>query len=87
MLKDGTRDIVLVCKIMKIQEHHMKLEGDPLRIKIIAEALGEYVSKHNIDDTTLCDFNFNMETAYQAEHSLGQDDWDYTKEDREELQL
>ena len=72
---------------MKIQEHHMKLEGDPLRIKIIAEALGEYVSKHNIDDTTLCDFNFNMETAYQAEHSLGQDDWDYTKEDRGELQL
>ena len=72
---------------MKIQEHHMKLEGDPLRVKIIAEALGEYVSKHNIDDTTLCDFNFNMETAYQGEHGLGQDDWDYTKEDREELNI
>ena len=72
---------------MKIEEHHMKLEGDPLRVKIIAEALGEYVSKHNIDDTTLCDFNFNMETAYQAEHGLDQDDWDYTKEDREELNI
>ena len=74
-------------KIMKIQEHHMKLEGDPLRVKIIAEALGEYVSKHNIDDTTLCDFNFNMETAYQAEHGLDQDDWDYAKEDREGLNI
>ena len=74
---------------MKIQEHNLILEGDPLRIKIIAEALSEYRMQHQClnDDTTLCDFNFNMETAYQAEHGLGQDDWDYTKEDREELNI
>ena len=71
---------------MKIQEHEMILEGDPLRIKIIAEALSEYVQKHNLtDDTTLCDFNFNMEAAYQSEYSLDQDDWDYTAEHKVEL--
>ncbi len=73
---------------MKRQEHEMILEGDPLRIKIIAEALGNYMDKHNLcDDTTLSDFRFNMETAYQSEYNLGQDDWCYTAEHKEELGL
>jgi len=74
---------------MKIQEHDLILEGDPMRIKIISEALAWYRFKHGSlnDDTTLCDFNFNMETAYQSEYNLDQDDWDYTKEHREELGL
>lgn len=73
---------------MKVKEHNLILEGDPLRIKIIAEALGEYMQKHNLtDDTTLCDFNFNMETAYQSEYSLDEDDWDYTAEHRKELDV
>ena len=74
-------------KILKIKEHDLKIEGDPLRIKIVAEALGEYVSKHQIDDTTLCDFNFSMETAYQAEFCLDQDDWDFTQRHKEVLNM
>ena len=74
---------------MKIQEHEMILEGDPLRIKIIAEALSEYRMQHQClnDDTTLCDFIFNMEAAYQREHDLDQDNWDYTNKHKEELNI
>ena len=74
---------------MKIQEHDLILEGDPLRIKIICEALGEYMIRHQClnDDTTLCDFRFNMETAYQSEYDLNQDDWDYTSKHKKELNL
>jgi len=74
-------------KIMVVREHHLKLEADLLRLKIIAAAIGEYAGKHDglMDDTTLGDFRFNMETAYQRWFSLDQDDWGYTKEHREEI--
>ena len=74
---------------MKIQEHNLILEGDPLRIKIIAEALSEYRMQHQClnDDTTLCDFIFNMEAAYQREYDLDQDNWDYTNKHKEELNI
>ena len=74
---------------MRIQEHDLILEGDPLRIKIISEALAWYRIKHGSlnDDTTLCDFIFNMEAAYQSEYNLDQDDWDYTAEHKEILNV
>jgi hypothetical protein len=65
---------------MKVTEHHLTVDADPHRIKIIAEALAEYMTAHDIeDDATLSDFRFKMETAYQAYHGLDQDDWDYAK--------
>ena len=70
-------------KILTINEHHLQLKADPLRLKIIAEALHEYMSKHPsvCDDTKLSDFKFNMETAYQAYHNLDEDDWDFASRD------
>ncbi len=74
-------------KNLHISEHHLSIKADPLRLKIIAEAIGEYQGKHEAlsDDTTLCDFRFNMETAYQRWYSLDEDDYDYTEEHKEEL--
>jgi hypothetical protein len=70
-----------------VREHHMKLQTDPLRLKIIAEALGEYIGKHDqlADDTTIRDFAFNMEAEYQRWYALDEDDWGYTEEHKEEL--
>ena len=72
---------------IKVSEHHLLIKADPLRLKIIAEAIGDYQGKHEAlsDDTTLCDFRFNMETEYQRWYSLDEDDYDYTEEHKEEL--
>ena len=65
---------------MKVNEHHLSLKADPHRIKIIAEALSDYMLKHSIeDDTTLSDFRFNLESAYQTYHKLDQDDWGFVE--------
>ena len=69
--------------LMMVAEHGLKLTADPFRMKLIAEAISEYVTEHQLDDTTLNDFRFNMETAYQSYHNLHQDDWTYIEEDRE----
>ena len=76
-------------KTLEVREHHMKVEADPLRLKIIAEALGQYMDKHTqlADDTTLRDFVFNMETAYQKWYAMDEDDWGYTEEHKEELAI
>jgi hypothetical protein len=65
-------------------EHHLKIEADPFRIKLIAEAIAEYVENHNLEeDTTLNDFRFNMEVVYQDYHCLMPDNWNFVEEDRE----
>lgn len=61
-----------------ITEHNLSLEGDPNSIKIIAEALREYMTKHEVG-TTLADFTYNMETAYQSYHGLSEDNWDFVE--------
>lgn len=72
--------------LMMVAEHGLKLTADPYRMKLIAEAISEYVTEHQLeDDTTLNDFRFNMETAYQSYHSLHEDDWTYVEEDREKV--
>tara|TARA_Y100000593_G_scaffold94981_1_gene197809 strand:+ start:3113 stop:3358 length:246 start_codon:yes stop_codon:yes gene_type:complete len=70
-------------KILTINEHHLQLKADSSRLKIIAEALGEYMNKYPsvCDDTTLSDFKFNMETTYQAYHNLDEDDWGFASRD------
>ena len=69
-----------------VQEHHLKIEADPFRMKVIAEAIAEYMEKHRLeDDTTLSDFRYNMEAVYQDYHCLMPDDWSFTDEDRESL--
>ena len=69
--------------LMMVAEHGLELTADPFRMKLIAEAISEYVTEHQLEDTTLNDFRFNMETAYQSHHNLHQDDWTYIEEDRE----
>ena len=72
--------------LMMVAEHGLELTADPYRMKVIAEAIGEYVQKHQLeDDTTLNDFRYNLETAYQSYHDLHQDDWAYVEEDREKV--
>ena len=71
-------------KTLKVQENHLKIEADPFRMKLIAEAISEYVEKHMLeDDATLNDFRFQMETSYQAYHNLHENDWGYIEDDRE----
>jgi hypothetical protein len=69
---------------LKVAENGLYLEADPFRMKLISEAISEYVTNHQLeDDTTLNDFRFNMETSYQSHHDLHEDDWGYIEEDRE----
>ena len=69
---------------LKASEGHLYLEVDPFRMKLIAEAISEYVTKHQLeDDTTLNDFRYNMESTYQSFYDLGEDDWGYVEEHRE----
>ena len=79
-------------KIMKdenninAREHHLYIEADPYRMKLISEAIREKMEKHMLeDDTTLSDFCYNMETSYQSYNNLSEDDWDFTKEDGKNL--
>ena len=70
--------------LLHAHEHSLILSADPFHMKVIAESISEYVTKHQLeDDTTLNDFRFQMETAYQGYHNLSQDDWAYIEEDRE----
>ena len=70
--------------LLHVHEHSLILSADPYRMKVIAESISEYVTQHQLeDDTTLNDFRFQMETAYQGYHNLHQDDWAYVEEDRE----
>jgi len=71
-----------------IMEHELRLEATPELVKVIAVALDKYRGVNNIEfSTTMSDFIFNMETAYQTYHGLDQDDWGFTKEDAELLGL
>ena len=71
---------------LEAREHHLSLTADPFRMKLIAEAIGEYALNHHLDeDTTLSDFRFAMECAYQRHHDLHQDHWDFVEEDRERV--
>lgn len=68
--------------ILTVREHHLELKADPHNMKVIAVALGDYVKKHGLEDgTTLNDFIFNMETAYQRYHDLEPDDWGFVREE------
>ena len=69
---------------LAVSEHHLKVEADPFRMKLIAEAIAEYVKNHQLeDDATLNDFRYNMEVVYQDYHCLMPDNWEYVEEDRE----
>ena len=71
------------CPIM-VREHHLELTADPFRMKLIAESIGDYVQKHQLEeDTTLNDFRYMMESAYQLFHNLNEDDWAYVESDRQ----
>ena len=37
-------------KTLKVQENQLKIEADPFRMKLIAEAISEYVEKHMLED-------------------------------------
>jgi hypothetical protein len=65
---------------LTVTEHNLKLTADPLTMKIIAEAISAYVENYPalVQETTINDFRFNMEAAYQNFYELDQDDWGYT---------
>ena len=70
--------------LMMISENGLELTADAFHMKVIAEAISEYVEKHQLeDDTTLNDFRFQMETSYQKYHNLHENDWSYVEKDRE----
>tara|TARA_Y100000593_G_scaffold1049_1_gene2032 strand:+ start:44 stop:271 length:228 start_codon:yes stop_codon:yes gene_type:complete len=71
--------------MIEISEHHLRIQADPLRLKVIAEAIGGYMDSKGMDDQTLRDFRFQMEVAYQDHNSLDQDYWGFTDKDRKEL--
>lgn len=72
---------------IKLNEHELEIQADPLRLKVIAEALTGYMNRHRIEDQTLEDFRFQMEVAYKEvnQHSLDQDDWGFTDKDWKQL--
>ena len=70
---------------LEVREHQLHLVADPLRMKIIAEAVGKYMDEHSFEDTTLSDFRYNMEASYQSFYSLDQDDWDFVPEHKEQV--
>jgi len=71
---------------MMIREHHLELTADAFRMKLIAQAISDYVEKHQLeDDTTLNDFRYRMESAYQSFHNLHEEDWAYIEVDREKV--
>jgi len=71
--------------VIKLNEHPLEIQADPLKLKVIAEALGGYMDRNGIEDQTLRDFGFQMEVAYQNHHSLDQDDWGFTDKDWKQL--
>jgi len=72
--------------LMMVAEHGLELTADPFRMKLIAEAISDYVTDHQLeDDTTLNDFRYRLESAYQEYHNLEMDDWTYVEEDREKV--
>ena len=72
--------------LLHVHEHSLILSADPYRMKVIAEAISEYVTKHQLeDDTTLNDFRYNMEASYQSFYDLDQDDWDFAPEHKEQI--
>jgi hypothetical protein len=72
--------------LMMVAEHGLELTADPFRMKLISEAISDYVTEHQLeDDTTLNDFRYKLETAYQRYHNLDENDWAYIEEDREKV--
>jgi hypothetical protein len=71
--------------MIKLKEHELEIQADPIRLKVIAEALCGYMDRYGIEDQTLRDFRFQMEVAYQNHHSLDQDDWRFTDWDWKQL--
>jgi hypothetical protein len=71
-----------------VMEHDLRLEAPPEMVKLIAVTLNECRNLHHLEyPTTLSDFIFNMEAAYQDYHGLDQDDWGFVREDAESLEL
>ena len=68
---------------LEVREHQLHLVADPLRLKIIAEAIGQYMEENSLDDTTLSDFRHNMEVIYHRFYRL--DDWDFCSEHKVEM--
>lgn len=71
--------------MIEVSEHHLVIQADPLRLKVIAEAIGGYMDWKGMDDQTLRDFCFQMEVAYQNHNSLDQDYWGFTDKDWKEI--
>jgi hypothetical protein len=70
----------LLLKRIGASEHDLEIKGEPEHIKLIAEAIAKYMDDYQVECTTLSDFRFNMEVAYQDYHNLDQDDWGFDED-------
>ena len=71
---------------IEVNSDDLLLKADTFRLKVISEAIGDYVQKHGLEhDITLNDFRLELETAYQSFHNLHENDWGYIEEDRERV--
>ena len=64
----------------------LTLQADPFRMKLIAEAISDYMLNNGYtEDTDLSDFCYALDSAYQDHHGKSNDDFDYVDSDLDSL--
>jgi hypothetical protein len=64
----------------------LKLTADPFHMKIISDAISDYMLNNDYtDDTTLSDFCYALDSTYQEHHGKENDDFDLVESDRHNL--
>ena len=67
-------------------ENHLKIDGDMLTLKILADSLRLFSESNTVDlPTTLNDLVYQIEVEYQEINNLDPDNWGMTEADEEEL--
>ena len=60
----------------------LKLTADPFRMKLIAEAISDYMLNNGLtEDNDLSDFCYALDSAYQTHHNKANDDFDFVDTD------
>ena len=64
----------------------LKLTADPLRMKIISDAISDYMLNNGYtDDNDLSDFCYALDSTYQEHHGKENDDFDFVDSDQDTL--
>ena len=78
-------DIEVVHDSVELFEHDVVIRANTLRLKIIGEAISEYLDRNVLEDTTLSDLAYKCSCNYQETRKLGIDDWNYIQIDKDYL--